>query len=106
VRIGVTGHMNLTAKKGAPAAANAGQLLAGDPLLNVEREQVERFVTAAYRLRNAEVHGDHPVRRSMTLLRGATIEDLTQFVEDLGLVVGRALHLVLSELSRPQRQPT
>lgn len=88
-------------QKGAPAAANAGRLLAGDPLLDVGREQVERFVRAAYRLRNAEVHGDHPVRRSMTLLRGATTEDLARFVEDLGLVVGRALHLVLSELSRP-----
>jgi len=60
-----------------------------------------RFVAAAYRLRNAEVHGDHPVRRSMTLLSGATSEDLAQFVEDRGLLVGRALHLVLTELSRP-----
>ena len=88
-------------QKGAPAAANAGRLLAGDPLLNVGREQVERFVKTAYLLRNAEVHGDHPVRRSMTLLYGATTEDLAPFVEDLGLVVGRALHLVLSELSHP-----
>jgi hypothetical protein len=89
------------AQKGAPAAVNAGRFLADDPLLNVEREQVERFVRAAYRLRNAEVHGDHPVRRSLTLLRGATTEDLAQFVEDHGLVVGRALHLALSELAYP-----
>ncbi|GAB2988320.1 hypothetical protein GCM10017788_10920 [Amycolatopsis acidiphila] len=95
-RLGVGGK-----QKGAPAAANAGRLLAGDRLLNVGREEVERFVRAPYRLRNAEVHGDHPVRRPMTLLRGATTEDLARLVEDLGLVVGRALHLVLSELSRP-----
>lgn len=88
-------------KKGAPAAANAGRLLANDALLNVGRERVEQFVTAAYRLRNAEVHGDHPVRRSMTLLRGAATEDLGRFVEDVSLVVGRALHLVLIELSNP-----
>lgn len=88
-------------QKGAPAAANAARLLAGDPLLSVGRKQVEQFVRAAYRLRNAEVHGDHPVRRSMTLLCGATTEDLARFLEDLGFVVGRALHLVLSELSRP-----
>ncbi len=88
-------------QKGAPAAANAGRLLAGDPLLNVERHQVERFLKAAYRLRNAEVHGDHPVHRTMTLLRGATTDNLGRFVEDLALVVGRALHLALSELSRP-----
>ena len=94
-------HGNEGKQKGAPAAANAGRLLAGDPLLNVGREHVERFIKAAYRLRNAEVHGDHPVRRSMTLLGGATTEDLARFGEDLGLVVGRALHLVLSELSRP-----
>lgn len=90
-------------QKGAPAAVNAGRFLADDPLLNVEREQVERFVRAAYRLRNAEVHGDHPVRRSLTLLCGATTEDLAQFVEDHGLVVRRALHLVLSELAYPAR---
>ncbi|MDX8036936.1 hypothetical protein SK803_42645 [Lentzea sp. BCCO 10_0856] len=88
-------------QKGAPAAANAALLLADDPLLSVGREQVEQFVRAAYRLRSAEVHGDHPIHRSMTLLRGATTEDLARFVEDLGFVVGRALHLVLSELSLP-----
>lgn len=88
-------------QKGAPAAANAGRLLAGDPVLGVEREEVEELVEAAYRRRNREVHGDHPVREPMTLLGGATTEDLARFVEDLGLVVGRALHLVLSELSRP-----
>jgi hypothetical protein len=69
-------------------------------MLGIERPQIERFIAAAYRLRNAEVHGDHPVRRSMTLLRGTTTEDLAQFVEDLRLLVGRALHLVLTELSR------
>ncbi|MEU4765620.1 hypothetical protein AB0H12_20420 [Actinosynnema sp. NPDC023794] len=88
-------------QKAAPAAVNAARLLADDPLLNVGRTQVERLVRAAYRLRNAEVHGDHPVRRSITLLGGGTTEDLARFVEDLSLVVGRALHLVLSELSRP-----
>lgn len=88
-------------QKGAPAAANAGRLLAGDPLLKVGRKQVERFVRAAYVLRNAEVHGDHPIRRSMTLLHGATTEDPARFVEDLGVMVGRALHMVLGELSRP-----
>ncbi|WP_157360497.1 HEPN domain-containing protein [Amycolatopsis thermoflava] len=88
-------------RKGRLAAANAARLLADDPLLNVGRKRVGRFVEDAYLLRNAEVHGDHAVRRSMALLRGATTEDLARFVEDLRLVVGRALRLVLSELSRP-----
>jgi hypothetical protein len=61
-------------RKGAHAAANAGRLLTRDPVLGVERKEVERFVAAAYRLRNAQVHGDHPVRRSMTLFGGVTTE--------------------------------
>jgi hypothetical protein len=88
-------------KKRAPAAANAGQLLANDPVLGVDGEEVERFVAAAYLLRNREVHGDHPIRGLMTLLGGTTTNDLARVVEDLGLLVGRAVHLVLNELADP-----
>jgi hypothetical protein len=98
-RHGITGK-----QKGAPAAGVAGQLLAGDPALGVGRKEVERFVREAYRLRNAVIHGDHPVRKTMTLLNGSTTDDLARFVEDLALVVGRGIHLVLNEFARPVAQ--
>lgn len=93
-------------QKGRPAAAGAERLLAGDPLLQVAPGRIMRFVATAYRLRNVEVHGDHPVRETMTLLNGATTEDLAQFVEDLSVVVGRALHLTLNDSHTPPRRPT
>ncbi|SDU62590.1 hypothetical protein [Prauserella endophytica] len=89
-------------QKGAPAAEAAGQLLAGDPVLGVERTEIERFFKEAYRLRNAEIHGDHPVQKRMTLLGGAKSEDLARFIEDLARLLGRAIQLVLAELTRPQ----
>ncbi|MEV6135175.1 hypothetical protein AB0L63_03730 [Nocardia sp. NPDC051990] len=88
-------------QKAAPAAEVAGQLLGGDVVLGVERAEIERFVVEAYRIRNAEIHGDHPARRTMTLLRGATTDDLIPFVEDLARLLGRAIQLVLIELARP-----
>jgi len=87
-------------QKGGPAAAVAGRLLADDPVLGVGQDDVEQFFKAAYQLRNAEIHGDHPVHKTMTLLNGAT-DDLAVFVEDLALLMGRAIHLVLVELTRP-----
>jgi hypothetical protein len=57
-------------------------------------------VAAAYSHRNGLVHGDDPVPVSMTFLRGERTGDLARFGEDLGLVVGRALSLVLNELGR------
>jgi hypothetical protein len=91
-------------QKGAPAAAAADQLLAGDPVLGVEREDVERFLKEAYSLRNAEIHGDHPVRKTMTLLRGAKSDDLARFVEDLALLLGRATQLIVTELARSEER--
>jgi len=91
-------------QKGVPAAAAAGQLLAGDPVLGVEREDVERFLKEAYWLRNAEIHGDHPVQKTITLLRGGKTDDLARFVEDLARLLGRAIQLVLAELTRPQHE--
>ncbi len=88
-------------RKGPPAAEKAAQLLGGDPEVGVGAGEVQRFVADAYRLRNAQVHGDPPARESMTLLRGGTTEDLARFVEDLGLLVGRAIHRALNELANP-----
>jgi hypothetical protein len=93
-----------TGQKGAPAAAAAGQLLAGDPVVRAEREHVERFLKEAYQLRNAEIHGDHPVQKTMTLLSGANTGDLARFVGDLTLLLGRAIHLMLAELTRLQHE--
>ena len=88
-------------QKGGPAAAVAGRLLADDPVLRVRKDDVEQFLKAAYPLRNAEIHGDHPVRKTMTLLNGTMTDDLTRIVEDLALLLGRAIHLVLTELTLP-----
>jgi hypothetical protein len=86
-------------RKKAPASENAAHLLADDPVLGAGHDEVKEFVGAAYGLRSALVHADHPVPMSMPLLHGQKTDRLGRFVEDLGLVVGRALHLVLNELT-------
>jgi len=91
-------------QKGASAAAAAGQLLASDPVLKVEGADIEQFFIEAYRLRNAEIHGDHPAQKTMTLLNGAETDDLARFVEDLALLLGRAVHQILAELTHPQHE--
>ncbi len=92
---------NLKGKgKGSPAAAMAEQLLASDPILGVMPGDVEPFIRAAYQLRNAEIHGDHPTT-TMKLLNGATTDKLTLIVEDVARVMGRAIQLVLIEVTRP-----
>ena len=93
-RRGVTGS-----RKGAPAARAARDMLAGDPALGIDGAQIERFVAGAYRLRNAEIHGDPPAARTMTLLSGAETDHLAPLVEDLAFVVGRAIAVVLDELT-------
>jgi len=40
----------------------------------------------------------------MTLLNGARTEDLARFVEDLALLLGRAVHHVLAELAYPRHE--
>jgi hypothetical protein len=93
---------NLKGKgKGSPAAAMAEQLLASDPILGVTPGDVEGFMRAAYQLRNAEIHGDHPTTTTMKRLNGATTDKLTLLVEDLARVMGRAIQLVLIEVTRP-----
>ena len=86
-------------RKKAPASENAARLLADDPVLGAGHDEVKEFVGAAYGLRSALVHADHPVPMSMPLLHGQNTDQLGRFVEDLGLVVGRASHLVLNELT-------
>ncbi len=89
-------------QKSTLIAEAAGRLLAGDPVLGANREHIERFLKDAYQLRNAEIHGDHPAQRAMTLLSGTKTDDLAHFVEDLTLLLGRAIHRVLTEITRPQ----
>ena len=83
-------------RKGAPIAEHAAHLLADDPVLRVDHAAVHRFVTAAYKRRNAEVHGEPPEPLAVTLLDGSTTADLARLVDDLALLVGRALHLTLN----------
>jgi hypothetical protein len=88
-------------QKGGPAPAVVGRLLADDPALRVGQDDVEQFLKAAYQLRNAEIHDDHPVQKATTLPNGALTDDLAVFIEDLAPPPGRAIHLVLVELTRP-----
>ncbi len=91
-------------RKGPVAAVEAGKWLADDPVLQVNRKRIERLFKEAYRIRNAELHGDHPVQRTMTLLDGTKTDDLGRFVEDLTLLLGRAIQLVLADFRPPQRK--
>ena len=93
-----------TMQKANTVAVSGGQLLADDPVLGAERENVERFLKEAYFLRNAEIHGDHLVPKAMTLLSGEKTNDLVRFVADLARLLGRAIQLVLAELTRPQHE--
>ena len=89
-RGGLTGH-----RKAKPVAAAAHKLLANDPVLKVDGAEIERFIEQAYKLRNAEIHGDSALPTNMNLLGGEETRDLTRFVEDLTSVLSRAIHLTL-----------
>ena len=65
---------------------------------------LERIGTRLSFSRNAEIHGDHLAQKAMTLLSGAKTDDLARFVEDLALLLGRAIQLVLAELTRPHHE--
>lgn len=93
-----------TMQKANTVAVSGGQLLADDPVLGAERGNVERFLKEAYFLRNAEIHGDHAGTKAMTLLSGENTIDLGRFVEDLTRLLGRAIQLVLAELTSPQHE--
>jgi hypothetical protein len=90
-----------TTQKANTVAVSGGQLLADHPVLGAERGSVERFLKEAYRRRNAEIHGDHAGMKAMMLLSGDKTTDLARFVEDLTCLMGRAIQLVLAELTRP-----
>jgi hypothetical protein len=90
-----------TSQRANTVAEAAERLLADDPVLGADPGHVERFLREAYALRNAEIHGDHLDPKPMTLLNGAKTDDLARFVEDLGLLLGRAVHVVLAILTRP-----
>jgi hypothetical protein len=89
-----------TMQKANMVAMSGGQLLADDPVLGSGREHVERFLKEAYFLRNAEIHGDHLGSKPMTLLGGERTNDLVRFVDDLTRLLGRAIHLVIADLTR------
>jgi hypothetical protein len=89
-------------QKANTVAVSGGQLLADDPVLGFERGTVERFLKEAYGRRNVEIHGDQAGMKAMTLLNGDKTTDLARFVEDLTRLMGRAIQLVLAELTRPQ----
>jgi hypothetical protein len=91
-----------TMQKANTVAVSGGQLLADDPVLGFERGTVERFLKESYGRRNAEIHGDHASMKAMTLLNGDKTTDLARFVDDPTRLMGRAIQLLLAELTRPQ----
>ncbi|MFD3399239.1 hypothetical protein ACFWUU_01100 [Kribbella sp. NPDC058693] len=86
---GITTH-----QQSAVIADGAEQLLGGDSVLQVGPGDVNRFMRAAYRRRNSEVHGD--VEPAPLLdLHGKPQTELMRVVDDLDRVMRRACRLVL-----------
>jgi hypothetical protein len=84
-----------SAQKNRQIANAAELLLADDPALAAEPEQVTRFVEGTYRIRNAEIHGEPLKGISMKRLNGTTTERLDFIAEDLERVMRRAVQLIL-----------
>ncbi|MGH3822312.1 MAG: hypothetical protein ACRDRA_05670 [Pseudonocardiaceae bacterium] len=101
----------VTGSKKTPIAEKAERLLADDPVLGVTLGAIKEFMTHAYKLRNAEVHGDDPTSETLTLLDGTATDKLDAVVDDLERVMRRAIYCQLQQLLRAagpkaQRPPT
>jgi hypothetical protein len=70
-----------------------------------DAETILAFMRPAYRLRNAEIHGDDPTEQSLTLLDSSVTGSLAAVAEDIERVMRRAIHLVLREPRSPLLMP-
>jgi len=89
--------------KAAPIATRADRLLVGDAVVAAGEGDVEQLMKAAYRLRNAEIHGDDPTAaKNMRLLTGTNIDAVDRLIEDVERVLRRAIHLTLADAATPR----
>lgn len=80
-----------------PIADGARTLLGDDRVLDTNPNAIRKFMLNAYKLRNAEIHGDDPTLERLTRLDGSQTNTLRDVVEDVERVMRRAMHLVLAE---------
>lgn len=88
--------------KGIRIAEGASTLLGEDPVLGADSDAITEFMRLAYRLRNDEIHGDDPARRTLTRLDGSEAGNLGVVVEDIERVMRRTTHLVLRDVAGSQ----
>lgn len=81
--------------KGGPIAEQAEALLSGDGELGAAPGTIRSFVASAYRVRNAEMHGDGAENVPMIRLDGTVADKLELVADDFELVMRRALQLSL-----------
>lgn len=84
-------------KKRNPIVDGARTLLGDDRVLDTNPDAIRKFMLNAYKLRNAEIHGDDPTLERLTRLDGSQTNTLRDVVEDIERVMRRAMHLVLAE---------
>lgn len=89
-----------TRQQSAVISEEAEQLLRADSVLGVDPGAVERFMRAAYKRRNSEVHGDVEPAPLLNL-RGESATDLHRVVDDLDRVMRRACRLMLERFKDP-----
>jgi hypothetical protein len=94
-------HVGNTSRQSQSAtiAAAAERLLGSDPDLGVAPGDVQSFMSAAYRRRNAEVHGDPRQQVPLVDLRGDPAANLEAMVDDLDRLMRRACQLILDRAS-------
>jgi hypothetical protein len=88
--------------KGGPIADGASQLLDADPELAVDSPAINEFMKKAYKLRNAEIHGDEPKLTKLTHIDGSEAATLDAVVADIETVMRRSVYLVLANAECPR----
>jgi hypothetical protein len=89
--------------KGDKIAAGAAALLSGDPELGADGDQIRAFMTAMYRARNAEMHGDDRPYTRLQLLDGTPTDSMPRVLSDAEKLMRRAILTVLAEYTAPAR---
>jgi len=86
-------------RKGSELARRAANLLTADTVLAVEPFQVEEFMARAYRVRNAEMHGDDPVALELRQLDGSRARGLGAVAEGVDQTMRRAIYRVVEDIA-------
>ena len=87
---------------GNKIAAVAAALLADDPELNADANQIQAFMKTVYRARNAEVHGDDRPYPHLHMLDGRPTDSLPGVLLDAERIMRGAVLAVLAQYSPPR----